>query len=197
MKKKFLYLLLCILTVQTCILLKWKLEREEPPLMILEPVELKESAPYALPFQDDAHEKLVRLITECEGFFSEPYVCPAGQKTIGYGFTASCYTKKGRMSESEARLILTEEIIPSTRAIVRKHVKVKLTPYQEAALISFCFNCGESSLKALVCRKGRLNDGNFSVIPSIMKQYTKANGKTLKGLVNRRSQEASLFIGKI
>jgi GH24 family phage-related lysozyme (muramidase) len=27
--------------------------------------------------------------------------------------------------------------------------------------------------------------------------YTKANGKTLKGLVERRKQEAEMFLGKI
>ena len=100
------------------------------------------------------------------------------------------------MSEQEARNILVNEIIPATRAIVKKYVKVSLSPYQEAALISFCYNCGEANLKTLVCRKGRLNDKNFSVIPSIMKMYVKADGKTLKGLVKRRNQEASLFSSK-
>lgn len=197
MKEKFLILLLFIIAIETLALFKLQTEREETPIMILQPVEIQEKILCALPFQHDANEKLVRLITECEGFFSKPYVCPAGQVTIGYGFTASCYTRRKQISESEARRILTHEIIPSVRAVVRKHVKVKLTPYQEAALISFCFNCGESSLQALVCRKGRLNDGNFSVIPEIMKQYTKASGKTLKGLVHRRNQEANLFCGKI
>jgi lysozyme len=97
------------------------------------------------------------------------------------------------MTEREAKSILVNEIIPETRAIVKRHVKVPLSPYQEAALISFCYNCGEDSLKALVCRKGRLNDRNFAAIPSIMKRYVKADGKTLKGLVKRRDQEALLF----
>ena len=153
--------------------------------------------PKALPFQSDAQEKLVSLIMAHEGFKSKVYLCPAGKKTIGYGFTESRYIKKQRMTEGEARSILVNEIIPATRSIVKRYVKVSLSPYQEAALVSFCFNCGESNLKKLVCLKGRLNDRNFSVIPSLMKLYVKADGKTLKGLVKRRDQEAKLFAGKV
>ena len=195
MKIYFLILLLCILAVEACMLHKQS-ESSPDPVQVVIPCTLelaKDEVPRALPFQTDAQEKLVKLITDFEGFRPKTYLCPAGQKTIGYGFTESQYIKRGRMTEREAKNILVNEIIPETRAIVKKHVKVPLSPYQEAALISFCFNCGEDSLKALVCRKGRLNDRNFAAIPSIMKRYVKADGKTLKGLVKRRDQEALLF----
>ena len=197
MKISFFILLLFILCVEACML--HKRESSPAPIKVISYCHIemaRDDAPHALPFQNDAQERLINIITESEGFRSKVYYCPAGQKTIGYGFTEPRYINKKRMSEQEARNILVNEIIPATRAIVKKYVKVALSPYQEAALISFCYNCGEANLKTLVCRKGRLNDKNFSVIPSIMKMYVKADGKTLKGLVKRRNQEASLFSSK-
>jgi len=197
MKFSLFILLLFILLVEACMIR----EQPEDSTQVVIPCRLEmaeeETAPQALPFQNDAQERLVNLIMSHEGFRSKVYYCPAGKKTIGYGFTGSKYISKKRMTEQEARNILINEIIPQTKAIVKKYVKVRLSPYQEAALISFCFNCGETNLKNLVCRKGRLNDGNFSVIPSVMQLYVKADGKTLKGLVKRRSQEAKLFSGEV
>ena len=198
MKIYFFILLLCILAVEACMLHKQR-ESSPAPVQVVIPCTLEiaqDEVPRALPFQTDAQERLVKLITDFEGFRATTYLCPAGQKTIGYGFTEARYVKRGKMTEREAKNILVNEIIPETRAVVKKYVKVPLSPYQEAALISFCFNCGEASLQALVCRKGRLNDRNFSAIPAIMKRYVKADGKTLKGLVKRRDQEANLFCGK-
>ena len=196
MKISFLILLLVILTIEVYMLAKRNASETEnlPAFEYVEPA--LEVIPRALPFQNDAQERLVKLIMDYEGFRAKTYLCPAGRKTIGYGFTESRYISKKRMTEGEARKILVNEIIPETKAIVKKYVKVILSPYQEAALISFCFNCGESNLKNLVCREGRLNDKNFSVIPSLMKLYVKADGKTLKGLVKRRNQEAKLFSGE-
>jgi lysozyme len=196
MKISFFILLLFILAIEACMLYKPEKQTQVVIPCRLELAE-EEVMPRAIAFQNDAQERLVNLIMSHEGFRSKVYYCPAGQKTIGYGFTGSKYISKKRMTEQEARNILVNEIIPQTRAIVNKYVKVRLSPYQEAALISFCFNCGEDNLKNLVCRKGRLNDGNFSVIPSVMRLYVKADGKTLKGLVKRRVQEAKLFSGEV
>lgn len=198
MKLRILTLLLCILAVEACMLYKKPEVTAKQVIVPCRPEMSQEDVvPKALPFQSDAQEKLVSLIMNHEGFKSKVYLCPAGKKTIGYGFTESRYISKKRMTEGEARSILVNEIIPATRCIVKRYVKVSLSPYQEAALVSFCFNCGEANLKKLVCLKGRLNDRNFSVIPSLMKLYVKADGKTLKGLVKRRDQEAKLFAGKV
>ena len=114
-------------------------------------------APRAIPFQSDANALLVRLIKEKEGFHPRPYRCPAGVLTIGYGFTAKKHLALGRMTEAQASRILEQEIIPSAKKIVHNLVKVPLTPYQEAALASFVYNCGESNLARLVNGKNRLN----------------------------------------
>ena len=148
----------------------------------------------------DAQTLAKALIMKYEGFSSTPYYCPAGYRTIGYGFTDANYLKRKRLTEAQAADILEHEIIPATQKLLRKYVKVPLDRHQEAALISFTFNLGEENLAQVVSQsRNRLNAGNYEVIPAVLKLYTKANvrGKpvTLAGLVKRRNEEAKLFSG--
>lgn len=147
--------------------------------------------------QEEAQAFLVDLIKQREGFQPRPYLCPAGVLTIGYGFTEPRHLKLKKLTEKQASEILEKEIIPAMRRTVRQVVNVPLTPYQEAALISFCFNLGEGNLQKLVNGTNRLNGGNYERTAKLMMLYTKADGKTLKGLVERRKQEAKLFLGKM
>lgn len=167
------------------------------PAPVIQTLPPAPAAPRAVPFQADADALLVRLIKEREGFHSRPYRCPAGVLTIGYGFTDAKYVRRGSMTEKEASRILEQEIIPAAKKIVRETVRVPLTPYQIAALSSFVFNCGESNLRRLVNGKNRLNGGNYERTAALLMLYTKADGKTLRGLVERRKQEAKMFLGKI
>jgi lysozyme len=154
------------------------------------------AVPRAVPFQADADALLVSLIKEKEGFYSRPYRCPAGVLTIGYGFTDAKYVRRGSMTEKEASRILEEEIIPAVKKIVRETVRVPLTPYQTAALASFVFNCGESNLRRLVNGENRLNAGNYQGTADALLLYVKADGKTLRGLVERRKKEQKIFLGE-
>jgi lysozyme len=138
---------------------------------------------------------LAGLIADFESFSPVTYNCPAGKKTIGFGFTEKRYLDMIRMSEEDAWSILIEELIPKYRKIVRQYVRVPLNENQEAALISFTFNCGEGSLKKLVA--DRLNKGKYSETSKAMNLYVKAKvkgqWKTLEGLVKRRKAESALF----
>jgi lysozyme len=170
----------------------------QAPMQAPAPAPVKEApAPRAVPFQSDADALLVRLIKEKEGFHPRPYRCPAGVLTIGYGFTAEKYVRRGSMTEKEASRILEQEIIPAAKKIVRETVRVPLTPYQMAALSSFVFNCGESNLRRLVNGKNRLNAGNYQGTAAALLLYVKADGKTLRGLVERRKKEQKIFLGEV
>jgi lysozyme len=139
----------------------------------------------------------LNLISSYESFSPTIYKCPAGKSTIGFGFTDKRYLAMSPMSEEKAWDILANEIIPKYREIVRSVVRVPLTPNQEAALISFTFNCGEGCLRTLVSKPGRLNDGNYESTAKAMKLYVKAKVKgkitTLNGLVKRRKSEYEMF----
>jgi lysozyme len=61
-----------------------------------------------------------------------------------------------------------------------------MPPHRQAALVSFTYNVGAGNLcKGSVARE--FNAGNVAAACNAMVAYVKANGKTLKGLVNRRA----------
>jgi lysozyme len=172
------------------------LEQFEAPLLQPEPIK---STPKTR-MDPEVFGRMVQMIKRFESFKPTPYICAAGVRTIGYGFTEAKYLKMKRMSEPQASKILVSEVIPRYQSIVRRYVKVPLTSNQECALISFTFNCGESSLEKVVdARRNRLNKGNYNTIPSVLLRYTKVRigdkVKTLNGLVTRRKQEAAMFAG--
>jgi lysozyme len=175
-------------------------ESDLTPTIEYQPLE-SESSKVVDPQEQDCFDHMVNMIKRFESFKPTPYLCAAGVRTIGYGFTESKYLKMKRMTEPQASKILVEEIIPRYQSIVRKLVKVPLTSNQECALVSFTFNCGESNLERVVdASRNRLNKGNYNSVLQVLPRYTKvkvgSKVKTLKGLVTRRKQEAALFAGK-
>jgi lysozyme len=148
----------------------------------------------------DAYERMIEHICFYEGFQPEPYLCPAGHLTIGYGFTEQKYLAMSPMSRETALKILKNEVIPNLEKVIKTYVKVPLSPKQKAALICFTMNCGEGALAKLVSAEhGRLNAGNYKVVPEVLLMYSKASVKgkmvTLGGLVSRRKDEGRMFVG--
>lgn len=139
-----------------------------------------------------AWQEMKELVKHYEGFYPKPYSCPAGFKTIGYGFTDKKLVCRSTIDKKESSLIL-ENKLRKIEAQVDEIVDVKLTPYQKCALVSFTYNCDVDNLEKLVSGPGRLNDGNYSSVKRLLMQYTKGGGKTLKGLVARRYSEVRLW----
>jgi lysozyme len=214
MKLKLDTLLLSVLLIELTVLLfrinpASLVPKNEPPLSQPTPIQVVKSA--EVPELEPTSELRVALVPPLsppskdliladtiagfESFAPSTYKCPAGRRTIGFGFTEKKYLDMGKISEEDAWSILINELIPKYRKIVRECVTVPLTDNQEAALISFTFNCGEGSLSKLV--RDRLNKGKYTETAKAMKLYVKAkvNGKyvTLGGLVKRREVESSLF----
>lgn len=141
--------------------------------------------------------ELVEAIKKFEGFRSEPYVCPGGKKTIGFGTTDPKIVARGKISRAEAERILKEELAEARR-YVEKIVEVPLSEPEREALTSFTHNLGPGALKTLVAQPGRLNDGNRESIFEVLPLYRNAkdedgNLRRLKGLVKRRAFEIELF----
>ena len=139
-----------------------------------------------------AWDKMFSKVKHYESFKSKAYRCSGGVMTIGYG-----HTKNVRwgdtITESEAVKLLEEELLVAKNHVLRI-VKVPLTENQLASLTSFTFNCGQGSLRKLVCeKKNRLNNGNYKSVEVVMPQYRMAAGKVRKGLERRRKWEVSLW----
>ncbi len=139
-----------------------------------------------------AWDKMFSKVKHYESFKSKAYRCSGGVMTIGYG-----HTKNVRwgdtITEAEAEKLLEKELLLAKKHVLRI-VKVPLTENQLAALTSFTFNCGQGSLRKLVCEKNnRLNNGNYKSVEVVMPKYRMAGGKVRKGLELRREWEISLW----
>lgn len=139
----------------------------------------------------------IELIKRFEGFYSKPYLCPAGVPTIGYGAT---YYEDG------TRVKLTDPSITQERAIqLLKNVLVQyekavdsftrddITQNQFDALVSFSYNVGTQALKnSTLLKRVNINPADPDIRVQFMR-WNKAGGVILKGLTKRREAEANLY----
>ena len=141
--------------------------------------------------------RATRLIKKWEGFMPEPYLCPAGVPTIGYGNTRYENGDEVAMDDCSIDRERAEEIlihfVKEVSAQVHGVVKNELKPNQMAALISFTYNVGIGNLKRSTLLK-LINKGPENQnIQTEFKRWNKSNGKVLAGLTARRKEEADLW----
>lgn len=132
------------------------------------------------------------LIKQFEGLRLEPYLCPAGIQTIGYGHTKGVTMKSRRISQEQADDYLRRDLLDAERA-VQHFITVPMNDNQFAALVSFVFNVGIANFLASTLRK-RLNAGLYLEAASEFENWVLAKKKRIPGLVNRRAAEKALFL---
>jgi lysozyme len=142
----------------------------------------------------------IDMIKRFEGFRSAPYKCPAGVPTIGYGATFYPGGKRVTMAdkaitEAEATTLLLG-MLSKFEQYVDSYCIDTVTQNQFDALVSFCYNLGPANLKASTLLKKVNANPNDETIRAEFMKWTKAGGKTLKGLVTRRTAEADLYFKK-
>lgn len=133
-------------------------------------------------------EKGLSIIKKYEGLRLTAYKCPAGVWTIGWGHTSG--VREGMtITKTQAEQFLLEDMESSERAVMKYDDIYGWNQNQFDALVSFTFNCGAGNLKTL------LQDGKRTIVEISAKipAYNKAAGKTLSGLVKRRTEEKELF----
>jgi len=148
----------------------------------------------------------------------DPYLCPAGVWTVGYGYvlTSGGRQLKGNKDRAlamqvyrerwphgltieESADLLREECEAVGREI-EKRLTLKVNDNQFCALLSFAYNVGWTTLVGPNCTLWRLlNSGRPS--DEVAFQFAKWNKMKVKGekvvsegLVSRRKQEAALFL---
>lgn len=132
----------------------------------------------------------IALIKQWEGLRLEAYLCDADVWTIGYGHTSTA-TEGMKISLSEAERLLYKDLALFEAAVSRA-VKVELSDNQFAALVSWTYNVGVSAMQdSTLIRK--LNQGNYSSVPSELIRWNKVKNKVNKGLTNRRAAEVGLW----
>ena len=135
----------------------------------------------------------INLIKKWESCKLESYKCPAGLWTIGFGNTFyedGSKVKQGDKITQQRAEDLFKNLLPKFENIVNKKIKVTLNQNQFDALVSHTWNTGGSeTLFNLV----NTNSTSSAIRMWFETKYITANGKELKGLVNRRKEEANLY----
>ena len=138
-----------------------------------------------------------KLIKKYEGFSSTPYLCPAKVPTIGYGATyypngKAVTLKDTPITEKQADEMLSFMLVKYENAVSR-YVSIPLTQNQFDALVSFCYNVGQSNLLSSTLLK-KLNAKDYKGASNEFLKWNKSGGKVLQGLVNRRKDEREVFL---
>jgi lysozyme len=137
------------------------------------------------------------LIKNFEGLSLSPYYCLGGRKTIGYGHVLrkgeeQHYSLNLQITTKQAEELLDQDI-EGARTTLRKHCKAPLSARQEAALISFIFNCGSGAFQASAMRQ-KLERGEYLLAADEFPRWVYAGGIKLAGLIKRREVERKIFL---
>lgn len=139
-----------------------------------------------------------------EGFRADAYPDPGSRDgtpwTIGYGQTVidGVPVKKGDTITQARATQLLQQRHDNLAARVRSVVKVPLSPYQLATLVSFADNVGWGGGAKVGFGNStllkKLNAGNYAAVPSELAKWKYNDGKVMEGLINRRAAEAGLWV---
>ncbi len=136
-----------------------------------------------------------------------PYLCPAGYWTIGWGHVvidAQGKQVKGAankplayavypngITKNEAEILLIDDVRKFS-AGVDSLINVELNDTRFCALVSFAFNVGLGAFKNSTLLK-LLNLNEQEQVPAQLLRWSKSNGKELAGLKKRREAESALW----
>lgn len=131
------------------------------------------------------------LIKRFESFAANPYRCPAGKLTIGYGHVIS---KLDRLippiTEAQADALLATDLSWIEEDL--NALPVPLTQGKFDALASLTYNIGRGAFAGSTLKK-RLLANDMKGAADQFPRWVHANGKVLMGLVNRRVEELRMF----
>ena len=141
----------------------------------------------------------LNIIKKWEGLRLAAYADPAtgGEPyTIGYGHTSLAgppkVTKGMRITAKDANTILQSDLKTFEKGVGNLLTRPATQP-QFDAMVSLAYNIGLGNFKkSTVLRK--FNAGDNAGAAEAFMLFVKANGKVMKGLMNRRSEERDVFL---
>ncbi len=138
------------------------------------------------------------LLKKWEGLRLEPYQDSAGHWTIGYGHKIlktdpyAPYGPVAKITEAEADTLLARDMQIARETVLRV-TRVPLSSSQLDALTSFVFNIGQTAF-ANSTLLSKLNAGDYAGAAGEFGRWIYAGGKEEGGLINRRTDEKSVFL---
>ena len=153
--------------------------------------------------------KALKMIAHHEGIRLKPYRCPAQLWTIGVGHVIDPNHAKVKIEDrvklpcpegwnrtftmEEVNAILAKDLELFERGVLKYCTAANARQGWMDALVSFSFNVGLGTLQRSTLRQ-RHNRGDYAGAAEEFLKYTKAGGKVLRGLENRRKDERALYL---
>lgn len=153
----------------------------------------------------------ILIVKHYERFYANPYLCPAGVATIGYGTTVypngvRVSLRDAPISEEVAVELMTHDLFVMA-GYVNQLLKVKINQDQFDALVDITYNIGpdidkdttpeglgDSHLLKLVNQNIMKTEFNWKkIISQEFMKWVHGGGKKIPGLIARRSSDALLF----
>lgn len=135
-----------------------------------------------------------KFIHKWEGFRAQAYRDVGGVWTIGYGHTGTDVYAGKTITREEADKLFRNDVARAENA-VRKYITVPLAQHQFDALVSFTYNLGAGALQRSTLRR-KINDGEYSAVPSELMKWVYVGRQRVQGLINRRTDEGKLWRGE-
>lgn len=124
---------------------------------------------------------------------AQPYICPAGYWTIGYGHL--CDPKHPPITEAEAEIYLARDLQTALVATLRYCPVLAAEPEGRlAAILDFTFNLGAGRLQTSTLRR-RINQRDWYAAAFELGRWVRGGGRVLPGLVARRQAEVAMLVG--
>lgn len=155
-------------------------------------------------------EKALKMIAHHEGTKLKPYRCPARLWTVGVGHVIDPNHVRVPFEErnnlvipegwnrvftmEEVDAILAKDLERFERGVLKYCPSAGSRQAWLDSLVSFSFNLGLGTLQRSTLRQ-RHNRGDYQGAANEFLKYSKAGGKVLKGLENRRKDERALYLG--
>lgn len=153
--------------------------------------------------------KALKMIAHHEGTKLKPYRCPARLWTVGVGHVIDANHARVPFEErnnlaipegwdrvftmEEVDAILAQDLKRFERGVLRYCPSAGIKQSWLDSLVSFSFNVGLGTLQRSTLRQ-KHNRGDFDGAADEFLKYSMAAGKVLKGLLNRRKDERSMYL---
>lgn len=131
------------------------------------------------------------LCRKFEGLRLEPYLCPAGFWTIGYGHL--CDADQPGITNAVAEQYLENDVQIALAQTLHwcPVLALKGDPWI-STIVDFTFNMGVSRLRISTLRK-RINEKQWNLVPYELNRWIFGGGRKLNGLIARRHAEILLW----
>lgn len=133
------------------------------------------------------------IIKKWEGLFLKAYKCPAGVWTIGYGSTRYKDGSKIKDGDVVTKAEAEELLMHEVTMICNRLPNLAINQNQMDAICSFIYNVGIGAfIRSTLYSLMRKNPNDPKIGDEFLK-WKKAGGKVLRGLLNRRIDEKTLY----